>query len=603
MRDFDTEKFMLIVSLKKADLAFGLHKILDKADLSIEAGERLALIGRNGAGKTSLVSVIASRQSLDDGECWVAPHLVIGLVGQNEGFDESLTVLDIVVGAVSDRYDEWDREHNALAACDALDLIVTARFGDLSGGERKRVALAAAIARKPDLLILDEPTNHLDITAIEGLEKWLKGFSGAILLISHDRHFLDEIAHRIVEIDRGILRSYPGDYSAYQRRKAEQLEAEAKANAKFDRLLAEEEVWIRRGIEARRTRNEGRVRRLEELRRERLARREIEGEARFVIDAGQQSGKIVATLSKVSKAFGQKTVIDNLSCCIMRGERIGLVGPNGSGKSTLLKLILGEVNPDRGTIERGSNLNVAYFDQRRQQLDDEKTLIETISTGGDWVEIEGKARHAITYLGDFLFSPERARAKVGSLSGGERNRLLLARLFSQPANLLVLDEPTNDLDIDTLEMLEDQLLDYAGTVIVVSHDRAFLDNVTTQLIASEGDGRWTNIVGGYADWRRWQEGRARAAKEPKSASSFDKAKPVRNRSEKLTFKEKGELESLPGKVDALESEQQGILEKLKDPDLYRDEPGEIKPLQKRLIDIETQLEVLLARWVDLEAKT
>ena len=594
---------MPIIFLKKASLAFGLQHLLDQTDFSMEAGEHIALIGRNGAGKTSLVSVLAGKQNLDDGECWLAPHLRVAIVDQVDQFDHQKTVRETIVSAISEYYDEWDCNHNAEIGCELFWVNPDARIGNLSGGERKRAQLALAMAAQPDLLILDEPTNHLDIETIEKLETRLAAFKAAILLISHDRSFIDKIAHAIVEIDRGNLRSYPGNYSQYQQRKIEQLQAEATENAKFDKFLAEEEIWIRKGIEARRTRNEGRVRRLEQLRLQRAARRDIEGQATFSIDDSQKSGKLVCHLEHVNKVFGNKKVIDNLSCKIMRGEKIGLVGPNGAGKSTLLKLILGELMPDSGTIERGTNLSIAYFDQQRAQLDDNATLIDTISPGGEMMNLGNRQQHVITYLADFLFSAERARAKVGSLSGGERNRLLLARLFAQPVNLLVLDEPTNDLDIDTLELLEEQLINYEGTAIIVSHDRTFLDNVATQLIVSTGDGQWHSVVGGYQEWKRIVEQKHQEKKaEVASDKKTEKTKTVKNRAEKLSFNEKRALEVLPDEIETLEKEQNVILESLNDPALYKERPDELRLLQQKLAEIEDSLNHKMQQWTELEEK-
>ena len=594
---------MPITFLKNASLAFGLHHLLDHADFVMDSGQRIALIGRNGAGKSSLVSVLAGKQTLDDGEIWVAPHLRIAIAQQIEFFDVHKTIKEIIVDAITGCFDEWDYAYHAAMACEIFSLDPDRTSQNLSGGEKKRLALACAFAKKPDLLVLDEPTNHLDIATIEQLELRLKNFQGAILLISHDRAFIDALAESIVELDRGALRTYPGNYQAYQKRKAEELESEAVTNAKFDKFLAEEEVWIRQGIEARRTRNEGRVRRLEQLRLQRANRREVEKQSRFSIEDSQRSGKLVYEFTDVTKAFKEKTVIRSFSGRIMRGEKVGLIGPNGAGKSTLLKLMLGELTADHGKIERGTNLSVAYFDQERAQLDDQATLIETITPGGEMIDIGGRQQHVITYLGDFLFSPQRARAKVGSLSGGERNRLLLARLFSRPVNLLVLDEPTNDLDIDTLEMLEDQLLRYEGTVIIVSHDRTFLDNITTQLIATEGDGNWECVVGGYREWKQIVEKRQQERKQlAASSEKTEKARPARNREEKLSFNEKRALEVLPDEISALETSQAELVAQLNDPALYKESPEAVSGLRLQLADIEAQIEEKTETWLLLEEK-
>jgi ATP-binding cassette subfamily F protein uup len=463
------------------------------------------------------------------------------------------------------------------------------------------VALARALVMAPDLLLLDEPTNHLDFTAIEWLEETLLAFPGSVLVVTHDRRFLDSIALRIVELDRGHLSAYPGNFSAYQQKKAEALETEAVHQRKFDKVLAQEEVWIRKGIEARRTRNEGRVRRLEALRVERAARRDRVGRVGLELAEGERSGRLVADLEGVGKKYGDKQVVKNFSCRILRGDKVGLIGPNGSGKTTLLKLILGEIPPDSGKVHRGTKLSVAYFDQFREALDEEATLGETISRGGDHVEVNGVKKHVIGYLGDFLFPPERVRAPVKSLSGGERNRLLLARLFSQPANVLVLDEPTNDLDIETLELLESLLQEYAGTLFLVSHDREFLDNVVTQTIASEGGGEWKEYAGGYSDWQRARSRRAApGAAKPKTAPLEPRRRTQIKA--KLGHKEERELAELPARLEALEKEQGEIAGRLAEPLLYRDRSGEVKPLQARHAAIEAELTQALSRWEELEAK-
>jgi ATP-binding cassette subfamily F protein uup len=465
---------------------------------------------------------------------------------------------------------------------------------------RKRVALARALAIEPELLLLDEPTNHLDIAAIEWLQDLLKSYAGALLFVTHDRRFLDDVATRVIELDRGRLSNFPGSYAEYERRKDEMLQAEAVANARFDKLLAQEEAWIRKGVEARRTRNEGRVQRLEALRRSRAARRDRIGQVSFAVGQRDRSGQMVVELHDVSKRFDAKPIIDRFSTRILRGDKIGLIGPNGSGKSTLLKLILGELKPDSGKIRHGARLEVAYFDQLREQLNEEATLIDTISQGAEYIEIDGARKHVMSYLGDFLFRPERARAKVSALSGGERNRLLLARLFSRPANVLVLDEPTNDLDIETLELLESLLQDYEGTLFLVSHDRAFLDNVVTQVIAFEGNGVLREYVGGYSDWQRQRS--VPPAKESQAAPAVQKAAAPRQKpkSSRLSYKETRDLEALPESIAALEREQSEITRQLADPELYRDEPGRVHALQQRYSAIETELMQALARWEELE---
>jgi ATP-binding cassette subfamily F protein uup len=630
---------MPLATLERACLAFGHVPLLDRADLALERGERIALIGRNGSGKSSLLRVLAGAQPLDDGAVWRAPGLRVALVAQETELDPRHTVFEAVAqgagpvfkllldhhrlshelasGAAGDglaalqrlqheleHADGWRVHARIEAAIQRLGLDAEAKVETLSGGTRKRVALAQALAAEPDLLLLDEPTNHLDIASIEWLEGLIRGFAGCVLIVTHDRRFLDNVATRVIELDRGRLASFNGGYGEYRRRKEEMLHAESVAEARFDKLLAQEEAWIRKGIEARRTRNEGRVRRLEALRRERAARRERLGQVNLAVDEGARSGEMVVELHEVTKSFAGRTVIGGFSTRILRGDRVGLIGPNGCGKSTLLKLMIGELDPDNGRVRRGTRLAIAYFDQLRERLDEGATLVETISPGGEYVEVAGSRRHVIGYLGDFLFPPERARAKVSSLSGGERSRLLLARLFTRPANVLVLDEPTNDLDIETLELLEALLQEYAGTLFLVSHDRAFLDNVVTQVIAFEGGGVLREYAGGYSDWERQRQPMpaAEAATQParKTAAS---PRPARAAAQaKLTFKEARELEALPQKISALEAEQAGITRALADPALYRDEPQRVQGLQRRYGEVEEELMQCLARWEALEAR-
>jgi ATP-binding cassette subfamily F protein uup len=499
-----------------------------------------------------------------------------------------------------DASDGWSLQHRIAATLSRLQLSEDDPVSELSGGLKKRVALARALVMAPDLLLLDEPTNHLDFTAIEWLEETLLSFPGGVLLVTHDRRFLDSVALRIVELDRGHLSVYPGNYRAYQQKKAEGLETEVVHQRKFDKVLAQEEVWIRKGIEARRTRNEGRVRRLEALRIERAARRDRVGKVGLELAEGERSGRLVAELEQVGKSYAEKQVVKNFSCRILRGDKVGLIGPNGSGKTTLLRLILGEIRPDSGKVHRGTRLAVAYFDQFREVLDEEATLGETISQGSDHVEVNGVKKHVIGYLGDFLFPPERVRAPVKSLSGGERNRLLLARLFSRPANVLVLDEPTNDLDIETLELLESLLQEYEGTLFLVSHDREFLDNVVTQTIASEGGGKWKEYAGGYSDWQRVRSRPAALETAKQKTAALEPRR--RTQSNKLGYKEGRELAELPDKLKALEREQEQIAVRLADPALYRDRSGEVKPLQTRHAAIEKELTRALTRWEELEGK-
>jgi len=639
---------MPLLQLSQVSLAYGHVPLLDHVDLVIEPGERIGLIGRNGTGKSSLLKLIDGAVAADDGKIWRAPALKLASVPQEPLFQPGLSVFEAVAeglgegtqllidyhavahamteahdaGAAADpalmerlhelqealdASDGWSLEHKVANTLSRLQLDADRLVSDLSGGLKKRVALARALVLAPDLLLLDEPTNHLDVAAIEWLEQMLQSYSGSVLLVTHDRRFLDNVATRIIELDRGHLASYAGNFSAYQQEKAAALETEAVHSRKFDKFLAQEEVWIRQGIQARRTRNEGRVRRLEALRLERSARRERVGKVALAVDEGERSGKLVVELRKAGKRYGDNPVVQDFSCRILRGDKVGLIGPNGSGKTTLLKLILGETQPDEGQVRLGTKLDFAYFDQFRAVLDEEATLADTISVGGDFVEINGARKHVISYLGDFLFPPERARAPVKSLSGGERNRLLLARLFSRPANVLVLDEPTNDLDIETLELLEELLQDYSGTLFLVSHDRAFLDNVVTQTIASEGEGVWKEYAGGYSDWhrvktsakpvtglaRRGQKSDGRARKAPPGPA------PAKTR---LSFKEERELTELQIKIDALETEQKQITAALADAALYRDQPEQVKQLNLRFTALEKELAAALARWEQLEAK-
>jgi len=630
---------MPLLQFKNLALAYGDVSLLDHIDLTIEPGERIALIGRNGAGKSSLLKILAGLAKEDDGIISQAPNLTIALVLQEPLFVEDQTVFDAVasgLGHVADdliayhalthgaagagdadaldqlsvlqsrleAHDGWQLQSRVGHAVARLGIDEDATLGSLSGGLRKRVALARALVAAPDLLLLDEPTNHLDIEGITWLEETVAAYSGAVLVISHDRRFLETIATRIIELDRGLLVSYPGSFIDYQRRKTEALHAESQENARFDKVLKEEEVWIRQGVQARRTRNEGRVRRLEQLRRDRAARRDQLGKVNFSLDAGERSGKLVAELVDVNKSYGSKQVIKQFSCIVQRGDRVGLVGPNGAGKSTLLKLILGDIEADAGKVKRGTQLQIAYFDQFREALDEEATLGDVISPGSEFVELpmgnKTVRKHVISYLGDFLFPPQRARAKVKSLSGGERNRLLLARLFSRPANLLVLDEPTNDLDMETLELLESLLQDYSGTVLLVSHDRTFLNNVVTQVFAFEGEGHVQAYAGGYDDWLQ-QRPAANGTEIKRDVATITSVRPPARRA-KMSFSEVRELENLPGKIDALEKERVALQLQLADPTLYSKSPQKVIALGARANAIGIELEAILARWETLEAK-
>lgn len=636
---------MPYLTLTDGSLAFGHVPLLDHAEFQLDPGERVALIGRNGCGKSSLLRALAGVGAIDDGIVWRQPGVRFGYVPQEPPFDPEQSVFEAVIAGMGDvsallaeyhavahelaeaKADQetllarlhqlqgelesrnaWTFETQAERVIQRFSLDADAKVGTLSGGQKKRLALAQALAISPDVLLLDEPTNHLDIGAIEWLEEMLTSSSVSIVFITHDRRFLDRVATRIVELDRGHLLSCPGSFRAYQEKKELILHDEAIQNAKFDKFLAQEEVWIRKGVEARRTRNEGRVLRLEQLRRERAARRDRQGKVELALDAGEKSGKLVAELEGVSKSFGSKTVVRDFSCRLQRGDKIGLIGANGAGKTTLLRLILGELAPDAGSARLGTRVEVAYFDQFRTQLDEEAALVDVISPGSDYVEIGNEKKHVISYLGDFLFAPQRARSPVKSLSGGERNRLLLARLFARPANVLVLDEPTNDLDIETLELLEQLLQDYPGTLFLVSHDRAFLDNVVTQTIAAEGDGRWHEYAGGYQDWADYQASRraeqataeAVAVKKAPSAAPVEaKTKPA-NGPRKLSYKESRELAELPDRIAALETEQQTITARLEDPALYQSAPQEAQALAQRLTAIDDELMTLLERWEVLE---
>jgi ATP-binding cassette subfamily F protein uup len=609
---------MPLIHCKSLSLAFGDVALLDHVEFAIDRRERIALIGRNGAGKSSLIRILSGETAPDDGEVVREKGVRFTNVPQEPTFADGVTIEEAVTaGAINEHEgdEDWHVTVRVAEVLSRLGMDGSLLVSTLSGGMKKRVALARAIAGAPDLLFLDEPTNHLDFDGIAWLEDTLKAFSGAVLTISHDRRFLESFATRIVELDRGTLFSYPGSFAEYQRRKAEMLNSESLANARFDKLLKEEEIWIRKGVEARRTRNEGRVRRLEELRRVRAARRDVAGLVKLSLDAGERSGKIVAELVNVSKNFGDKVIIRDFSAILQRGDRIGLIGPNGAGKTTLIKLMLADLEADSGTVKRGTQLQVAYFDQFREALDDNATLADVISPGSEFVEIGGARKHVISYLGDFLFPPQRARAKVKSLSGGERNRLLLARLFAKPANVLVLDEPTNDLDIETLELLESMLQEYAGTVILVSHDRAFLDNVVTQVFAFEGSkenpGKIQEYVGGYAEWQsqaKTDTSWANASKTPANAgvsSSGAASTPpaaAAGRKVKMSFNETRELEQLPGKIEALEKEQANLTEALADGSLFVKSPDAAADMSTRLQVVASEIDAAMNRWELLENK-
>lgn len=607
---------MALITLIDAHLAYGDLPLLDEANISIEPGERVGLIGRNGTGKSSLLSVLAGKTMLDDGQLQRMDGLTIHYVEQEPQLPDAPTLKESLIlrGKLDETTDEREK-WRILAKLDEnlshFELNPNADPKLTSGGEKKRAALALAFTLAPQLLLLDEPTNHLDMRAIRLLEARsqdeLKN-QRSLVVITHDRAFLDKVATRIVELDRGVLRSYPGNFAAYETRKEEELAAEELERRRFDKFWAQEEVWIRKGIEARRTRNEGRVKRLEQLRRERAARRDQMGSIRMSIDAGEKSGKIVAEVKGLSKSFGDCVIVKDLDFTLMRGDRLGLIGRNGAGKSTLIKLLLGKIQPDAGTVKLGTNIKLAYFDQLREQLDLTKTVAETISPGSDWVEIGGERKHIIAYLGDFLFPPRRANVPVSSLSGGERNRLLLARLFALPANLLVLDEPTNDLDIDSLELLEQTLAVYPGTIILVSHDRRFLDNVVTEVLAPEGDGKWREYVGGYTEWftQRQQENdpfaAAKTEKKAEKPGKNEKPRDVIPQKIKLSWREARELEALPEKLEAMEKEQASIINAMSAFDYHSKPVEDIKADKLRLEELEKSIADGWTRWEALSEK-
>lgn len=632
---------MALITLIDAQLAFGHVALLDHAQLSLETGERIGLIGRNGAGKSSLLKILGGLAKADDGLMQVQSGVRISYVAQEPELQPEHTIFEAASAGIAhvitlrdrylsgdenedldalqseiEAYDAWNWEQRVEETLQRLHLDPEAVVGTLSGGTKKRVALAQALVTRPDVLLLDEPTNHLDLDAIEWLEGLLVDFKGSVITITHDRSFLDGIATRIVELDRGTLRSYPGNFAQYVIQKEEQLAQEAVINAKADKLLAQEEVWIRKGVEARRTRSQSRIGRLEALRESRSNRREKLGSVNMDIASGRgdgYQGKIVAELQDVSKSFNDKVIVKNFTGTILRGDKVGLLGPNGAGKTTLLRMILGSLPPDSGSIRQGGNLQIAYFDQMRHAVDLDATLEDFISPGSEWIEIGNQRKHVKSYLSDFLFSPARARSPVRSLSGGERNRLLLARLFARPANVLVLDEPTNDLDIDTLDLLEDLLANYDGTVFLVSHDRTFLDNVVTSTIAYEGDGLWREYEGGVQDWlEQSRRSKALAASQARQAAKQPVAAPAApaaaapapvaaSAKRKLSYKEQRELEQLPAQIAAFEAEQKSIQGELADGSLYAKDGARAAQLASRDAEIDELLMAALERWSELGA--
>ncbi|GBL58224.1 ABC transporter [Pseudomonas citronellolis] len=632
---------MTLLKFTDVSLAFGTTPLLDQVSWQIEKGERVCIIGRNGTGKSSMLKLVKGEQMPDDGAIWRAPALKIGELPQELPVADERTVYDVVaeglaeVGELLSRYhhlslhiqgeddltqlarvqqalearDGWRLQQLVETTLTRLQLPADKTLSELSGGWRRRVLLAQALVAEPDLLLLDEPTNHLDIGAIAWLEEALSGFPGAVLFITHDRAFLQAVANRILELDRGHLIDWKGDYASFLVHKEQQLAAEEAANALFDKRLAQEEVWIRQGIKARRTRNEGRVRALKAMRNERAERRERTGKASFQMETAEKSGKQVIVAEKVGFAHpGGEPLIRDFSLVLQRGDRIGLLGANGTGKTTLLKLLLGDLQPTSGSIKEGTRLEVAYFDQLRHQLEPEKTVIDNIAEGREFITINGQNRHVLSYLGDFLFSPQRARTPVKALSGGERARLLLAKLFSKPANLLVLDEPTNDLDVETLELLEEVLLSFDGTVLMVSHDRAFLDNVVTSTLVFEGEGRVREFVGGYQDWLRQGGsprllgvGEEKAAKsEPAPQAAAAPAAAPEAVKKKLSYKLQRELEAIPGQIDALEAELAGVQEEISAPSFYQRPAEETRVVLERLDSLQAELDRLIERWAELE---
>ena len=631
---------MPLLRLDAASLHYGTQVLLDNVDLTIAKGDKLGLLGRNGTGKTTLLKVLAGELSPDSGERWLRPGVRLARLQQTLPEADDLTVYDLVASGLPEagqlladyhhliqaentdmdalarvqqqleNVDGWTLQQRVDTTISQLQLPADAPLRELSGGWRRRVALAQALVSQPDILLLDEPTNHLDIPAINWLEEQLRNFRGSLILITHDRRFLQNVANSIAELDRGHLTVWKGNYQGFLRHREQQLLAEERANELFDKKLAQEEVWIRQGIKARRTRNEGRVRALEAMRNERQARRERQGTAGFGVEDAGRSGKIVAELENVSLAFGERTIVRNFSTIIQRGDRIGIVGANGAGKSTLVKILLGQLQPDSGTIKLGSKLEVAYSDQLRGHLDPEKNLIDNVCGGQEFIEINGKRRHAISYLGDFLFSPERVRTPVKALSGGEQNRAVLARLFSKPANLLVLDEPTNDLDIETLELLEEILLTFEGTVLLVSHDRDFMDNVVTSLLILDGEGNIEDHAGGYSSWLEHGGQLSEAVQDAPSqlsaagAPAPAAAKPAASvpKKRKLSYKDQRELDALPALIESLEQRQQALEATMADPDFYREDHSRVQEVTAQLEQVQQELEQALARWLELEGE-
>ena len=600
---------MPLVTLDHVSMAYGHLPLLNDASLRIEPRERVCVIGRNGTGKSTLLQIVGGDVAPQDGDVWREPGLRIGRLAQDALVTDDRRAFDVVAEALRDiSGDAWRTDHRVDMALSRFQIPADATMGTLSGGWRRRVLLARALVADPDLLVLDEPTNHLDIDAMRWLEGFLADYEGTVLFVTHDRVFLQALATRIVELDRGRLTSWPGDYATFLRRKEESLDVEAAHNAKFDKKLAEEEAWLRQGIKARRTRNEGRVRALLAMREERAARRSQMGSVRLQTDLGARTGQMVFEVERIAKSFDGRVVIADFFTRVMRGDRVGLIGPNGSGKTTLLKMLLGEIEPDAGEIRRGANVQIAYYDQQREQLDPDRTVWETVADGRDTVTINDRTQHVHGYLSDFLFPRERALSPVKALSGGERNRLLLARLFARPFNVLVMDEPTNDLDIETLELLEERLANWPGTLLLVSHDRAFIDHVVTSTLVFEGDGRVQEYVGGYEDWLRQRRHaepapvrRARRSSATRTESVEDSA--VSRATRKPSYKEQRELDELPSRIEALEAEQRTLQEMVASADFYKRSATEIHEALARLEELETLLLAAYARWDALDSRS
>ena len=600
---------MPLVTLDRISMAFGHLPLLDQASLRIESRERVCLIGRNGTGKSTLLQIVSGHLAPQEGAVWHEPGLRIGRLAQDALVADDRRAFEVVAeGLAGTENDTWQSDQKVRMALSRLQVPADVSMATLSGGWRRRVLLARALVGEPDLLLLDEPTNHLDIDTMRWLEAWLADYAGTVLFVTHDRVFLQALATRILELDRGRLTSWPGDYATFLRRKEEALSVEAVHDAKFDKRLAEEEAWLRQGIKARRTRNEGRVRALLAMREERAARRSQIGAVRFQTEVAEKSGQMVFEADGISKSFGERPVILDFSARVMRGDRIGLIGPNGSGKTTLLKLLLGDIGPDGGEVRHGANVQIAYYDQQREQLDPERTVWETVADGHDTVTVNGRTQHVHGYLRDFLFPPERAQSPVKALSGGERNRLLLARLFARPFNVLVMDEPTNDLDIETLELLEERLATWPGTLLLVSHDRAFIDHVVTSTFVFEGEGRVQEYIGGYEDWLRQRRqvettpARGVAVTIGANASTRD-AKDESRANRKPSYKEQLELEQLPSRIEALEAEQQQLQASVTSADFYKRPAAEIHEVLARLEELETLLLAAYTRWDALDSRT